>query len=197
MIGSVVGVGTVWADSVRRSLNGALELLSAVVRDCPDELWCASMWRVRASEIVGEVFDGDGSPITDVARRDARIQRWSQPWSVAWHALEVLDYDLAGELDTWAPPPPFAGNPHWQTFTSLRVAWSQAEIAGYIDHCRRRVQDTFDDMTEDHASTLLPAAHRYAGQPYAWIVTSLIGHTTAHATQIRQLTTTGNTAGAL
>ena len=33
-----------------------------------------------------------------------------------------------------------------------------------------------------------PATHRYAGKPYAWIVTSLIGHTTAHATQIRQFT---------
>ena len=29
---------------------------------------------------------------------------------------------------------------------------------------------------------------RYAGKPHAWIVTSLIGHTTAHATQIRQFT---------
>lgn len=144
------------------------------------------MWRVQSSEIAGEVYDGDGSTITDPAQRDARIQRWSEPWSVAWHALEVLDYDLTGELDTWTPPPPFAGNPHWQTFTSLRVAWSQSEIGEYIDYCRQRVHDSFDDMTEDKAATLLPAAHRYAGKPYAWILTSLIGHTIAHATQIRQ-----------
>jgi hypothetical protein len=45
-------------------------------------------------------------------------------------------------------------------------------------------------MTEDKAATPLPPTHRYAGQPYAWIVTSLIGHTTAHATQIRQFNTT-------
>ena len=151
------------------------------------------MWRVQASEIIGEIRDSDGSPITDTAQRDARIQRWSEPWSVAWHALEVLDYDLAGELGTWAPPAPFAGNPHWRTFGSLRVSWSRSEIAGYIDHCRRQVRDTFDGMTDDKAATLLPAAHRYAGKPYAWIVTSLIAHTTAHATQIRQFTTTVGT----
>lgn len=180
-------------ESVRRSLNDAVDLLSAVVKECPSELWRAPMWRVQPAEIAGEVYDGDGQPITDPELRVTRIQRWSEPWSVAWHALEVLDYDLAGELSAWAPPPPFAGNPHWQTFSSLSVGWSQQEIAGYIDHCRLRVRDTFDDMTEDKAATLLPAPHRYAGKPYPWLVTTLIGHTTAHATQIRQFTTTRGT----
>lgn len=167
-----------------------MELMGAVVEDCPDELWSAPMWRVQPSEIVGEVYDDDGVVVTDPAQRDARIQRWSQPWSVAWHALEVLDYDLAGELAPWTPPPPFAGNPHWQTFTRLPVGWSHSEIAGYVNHCRQRVRDSLRDRTEDEAATLLPATHRYAGKPYAWIVTSLIGHTTAHATQIRQFTGT-------
>jgi len=183
-------MGTVWAESVRRSLDEAVELLGAVIQVCPDELWCASMWRVHPSEIVGEVYDDNGIALTDSAQKDARIQRWSQPWSVAWHALEVLDYDLAGELTPWAPPPPFAGNPHWQAFTSLPVAWSHSEIAGYVDHCRQRVRDSLGDLTEDEAATSLPATHRYAGKPYAWVVTSLIGHTTAHATQIRQFTAT-------
>lgn len=183
----------VWVESVRRSLNEAVELLAAVVRECPDELWHTPMWRVQPSEIVGEVRDSDGNPITEAAVSDARIQRWSEPWSVAWHALEVLDYDLAGELNAWTPPPPFSGNPHWRTFTSLPVGWSQSEIGGYIGHCRQRVRETFDGMTEERAATLLPAPHRYAGKPYAWIVTSLIGHTTAHAIQIRQFTTSHGT----
>jgi len=180
---------SVWVESVRRSLDEALELLAAAVRDCPDELWRAPMWRVQASEIVGEVRDVGGRPVTDPAQRDALVQRWSAPWSVAWHALGILDYDLTGELDAWAPPPPFAGKPHWQTFTSLPVPWSPSEIGGYIDYCRQRVRDTLVGMTEDKAATLLPPEHRYKGRPYAWIVTSLVGHTTAHATQIRQLTT--------
>jgi hypothetical protein len=188
LMGSVGSMGTMWADSVRRSLDEAVVLLGAVVEDCPDELWRAPMWRVQPSEIVGDVYDDHGVPISDPAHRDARIQRWSHPWSVAWHALEVLDYDLAGELVPWAPPPPFAGNPHWRTFTSLPVAWSHSQIAGYVDHCRQRIRDSLDDLTEDQAATPLPASHRYAGKPYAWVVTSLIGHTTAHAMQIRQFT---------
>jgi len=191
LIGTVGSVGSVWAESVRWSLDDAIGLLGAAVRDCPDDLWCAPMWRVQSSEIVGEVYDGDGIAITDAEQRDARIQRWSQPWSVAWHALEVLDYDLTGELAAWAPPPPFAGHPHWRTFTSLRVGWSQSEIAGYVNFCRQRVQDTLGNLTEGAAAIPLPATHRYAGRPYAWIVTSLIAHTTAHAMQIRQLTSPG------
>jgi hypothetical protein len=183
-------MGSVWVKSVGRGLDAALELLAAAVRDCPDGLWREPMWGVQASEIVGEVRDSGGRPVTDPAQRDALVQRWSAPWSVAWHALEVLDYDLAGELDAWAPPPPFAGKPHWQTFTSLPVPWSQSEIGGYVDYCRQRVRDTLTSMTEEKAAALLPPAHRYQGQPYAGIVTSLVGHTTAHATQIRQFITT-------
>ena len=180
---------SIWVESVRRGLDEALELLAAAVQDCPDELWRSSMWRVLASEIVADVRDVGGTPVSDPGQRDVLVQRWSAPWSVAWHALEVLDYDLAGELDVWVPPPPFAGKPHWRTFTSLPVPWSQSEIGGYIDFCRQRVRDVMDAMTDSRAVTLLPSAHRYGGRPYAWVVTSLIAHTTAHATQIRQFRT--------
>jgi hypothetical protein len=189
-------MSSVWGVGVRRSLDEALELLAVAVRDCPDELWRAPMWRVEASEIVGETRDVDGNPVTEPAQREALVQRWSTPWSVAWHALEVLDYDLAGELDAWTPPHPFAGNPHWQTFTSLPVPWSKSEIGEYIEYCRQRVRDTLADLTEEKAATLLPPTHRYGGSPYAWIVTSLVGHTTAHATQIRQFVTASGSANA-
>ena len=185
---------SIWVESVRRGLDEALDLLAAAVEDCPDELWRSSMWPVLASEIPGEVRDVGDRLVSDPAQRDALIQRWSAPWSVAWHALEVLDYDLAGELDVWDPPPPFAGKPHWRTFTSLPVPWSPSEIGGYIDFCRQRVRDVMGAMTESRAMTPLPSTHRYGGTPYAWIVTSLIAHTTAHGTQIRQFRTASGPA---
>lgn len=121
--------------------------MRAVVNECPDELWQTSMWHVQRSDIVGEVRNIDGTPATDPVERDVLIQRWSTPRSVAWHALKVLDYDLNGEFEAWSPPTPFAGNPHWQKFASL-PAWSKLQIAGYVDHCRQRVTDTFAAMTE-------------------------------------------------
>lgn len=179
-------MGSVWAESVGRSLGDGLELLDAAVRECPNHSWRVPMWRVEPSDIVGEIRAADGRLVTDPAEREALVQRWSAPWSVAWHALEVLDYDLSGELEPWCPPPPFAGNPHWQTFASRPEPWSRAEISGYIDHCRERVRQTFAALADERSATLLPPAHRYHGRPYASVVTSLIGHTVAHATQIRQ-----------
>jgi hypothetical protein len=135
----------------------------------------------------------DGTPVTDPAARDALAQRRSTPWSVAWHALEVLDYDLTAEFGSWAPPPPFAGNPHW-LLTRLAAPWTRSEMLGYLDYCRKRVRDTLAGMTDEQAATPLPEAHRYRGQPHAWIITSAVGHTIEHAAQIRQFITAARMA---
>jgi hypothetical protein len=39
----------------------------------------------------------------------AYAARRSTPWSVAWHALEIVDYDLTGDLAPFSPPPTFRG----------------------------------------------------------------------------------------
>jgi hypothetical protein len=138
-------MASVWVESIGRSLDEALESLARSVRDCPEELWQVPMWRVQGADIAGVVCDTGGAPVTDLVPREALVQRRST-WSVAWHALEVLDYDLAGELVAWSPPPPFAGKPHWRTFTSLAVPWSPSQIGRYTYYCRQRVRDTLGDL---------------------------------------------------
>jgi hypothetical protein len=73
--------------------------------------------------------------------------------------------------------------------TTLPVAWTRAEMLGYIDYCRQRVRDTLAGLTDELASTPLPAAHRYAGHPHAWAITGALGHTIEHGSQIRQFIT--------
>ncbi len=187
---------SIWVESLGRSFEQALDLLAAAVRDCTDELWETSMWLVSAPDPERQFLGPDWNPITDPAQRRALAQqwvlRWATPWSVAWHALEVLDYELNGEFGPWAPPPPFTGHPHWRDLTSLPAAWSRSEMLGYVDYCRQRVRSTLAGMTDEKAATPLPPAHRYQGQPHAWIITGLLVHTTEHATQIRQcITATG------
>jgi hypothetical protein len=62
-------------------------------------------------------------------------------------------------------------------------------MLGYLDYCRKRVRDTLAGMTDEQAATPLPQAHRYSGQPHAWIIMSAVGHTIEHAAQIRQFIT--------
>lgn len=162
--------------------------MAAAVRDCPDDLWETPMWPVSASDLDFELLAPDGSQVTEPADRQNLVQRHSTPWAVSWHALEVLDYDLTGEFGPWAPPPPFAGHPHWQ-LTRMPSAWSPFDILSYIDYCRDRVRETMAGMTEAKASAPLPPAHRYRGQPHAWIISGTVGHTIEHAAQIRQFIT--------
>jgi hypothetical protein len=67
-------------------------------------------------------------------------------------------------------------------------------MLAYVDYCRQQVRNTLAGMTDEKAATPLPLTHRYRGQPHAWIITSLVGHTTEHASQIRQFITAAGIA---
>jgi hypothetical protein len=192
---------SVWAESVAAALDEALVALALAVGACGADLWETSMWEVPEETFAGfwlgdpanPLLGPDGAPVTDPAARLALAQRFSAPWSVAWHALEVVDYDLTGDLAPWAgPPPPFAGHPHWRDFASV-PAWPPSAVLGYVEHCRQRVRDTFADLTDDRAATPLPATHRRAGMPYATLLTGLVAHTSEHAAQLRQFVDSAST----
>jgi hypothetical protein len=185
---------SIWVRSLGRSFDAALDLLAAAIRDCPDELWSRGMWDVPADLFGPEPPGPDGKPVTNEAKRKAIVQRRSAPWSVAWHALECLDYDLTGEFGPWAPPAPFAGHPHWM-LTTLAAPWTPSELLAYVDYCRQRVVDVLAGMTDEKAATPLPTTHRYGGQPHAWIITSAVGHTVEHGAQIRQFITAAAALG--
>jgi len=179
--------------SMASNFEDALRLLEAALSDCPDGLWEASMWQVPAPDSGQQFLGPDWKPVTDPAQRRALVQRWverwSTPWSLAWHALEVLDYDLSGDSESWAPPPPFAGHPHWRDLPSLPEAWSRSQLLAYIDYCRGRVGRTLDALTEDAAARPLPGAHRYHGTLFGVLVGSIPLHVVEHASQIRQFLT--------
>jgi hypothetical protein len=87
-------MASIWLESIGRSLEEALDLLAAAVRDCPDELWETSMWQVPAWDPNHELIDPHGKPVSDPAQRLALVQRHSTPWAVAWHALTCLRLDI-------------------------------------------------------------------------------------------------------
>ncbi len=186
---------SIWAESVAAAVDEALITLALAVGVCDDDVWQTSMWEVPARDPARPLTGPGGGLVTDAAERLALVQRFSTPWSVAWHALEVLDYDLSGEFAPWSPPPPFTGKAHWRDRTMLPTAWSRSDLLGCVHDCRQRVRETLKGMTDEKAATLLPPAHRYRGQPYAWILTGIPGHTIEHASQIRQFTAAASYGG--
>jgi len=181
---------SIWAECLGRALGQALDLLTAAVRDCPGELWESPMWPVQPLPPGQQFLGPDWNPTTDPEQVALLTLRWverrSTPWSVAWHALECFDYDLSGEFEPWTPPPPFAGHPHWRDLPSLPVAWTRTDLLDYVEHCRQRARTVLAGLTDAKAATPLPATHRYAGQPYASLLTSIPLHPTEHAAQVRQ-----------
>ena len=146
---------SIWTEVLCRQFDQALELLEAAIRDCPDNLWTLGMWELTAD---------DWRPSEGA---DAYMTRRSTPWSVAWHALEVADYDLTGDLTPFSPPPPFTNKAHWRDLAHLPRAWSQSELLSYTEELRRRAPDALSVMTDEKASTPLPPTHRHSGEPYA------------------------------
>ena len=68
--------------------------MEAALTDCPDELWQTDLWP-------------DEAPTAPTPHGGLH---GSAPWFLGYHALNTLDYDLAGEFEPWAPPQPFDDN---------------------------------------------------------------------------------------
>ena len=182
MNGSTSRPTAVWVDSLAHNFQTALDLLEAAIRDCPDELWLANMWEVPSHD--AQVFGPEGNLVTDPGERHALLQRSGQPWAVAWHALEVLDANLAGAFEPWTPWPGFGGRTGQDT-TRLAEPWSRAELLGYTDYCRQRVVDTLQELSDEKAATPIGAR----AQPYAQRLIDKLGHLIEHGSQIRQFIT--------
>jgi len=155
----------VFAQSLARNFEDALRLLEAGVAACPDGLWTTDLWP-------GEAPTGPGP--------HGGLQG-SAPWFLAYHALTCLDYDVSGEFEPWAPPQPFDEN----TWSFPNRVFTKAEILGYVDYCRGRVQHALDTLAE-RAARPLPATHRYHGTLYGVLVGTIPPHITEHASQVRQ-----------
>ncbi len=151
------------------------------MRDCPDELWQANMWELPEPSGEG-MRDADGNLVTDPAERHALVAlaQWNgQPWGVAWHALEILEYNLTAYFVEWEPWSGFGGKRHWPEIPLS--AWSRTEMLGYIDYCRERVAYALKEFMEEKAAT----ADRH-GRLYGDRVIGKMRHVVEHATQIRQ-----------
>jgi hypothetical protein len=168
---------SVWAESLGRGLQGALDLMASVIRDCPDELWQANMWEVPDQAV--EVRGADGDVDIDPAEHHTLVQWEGQPWGVAWHALEVLEANLTAFFVPWEPWAGFGGKGQ-DDVTTLSAPWSRTEMLDYVAYCRERVAYAVRELLEERAAT--PIGPR----TYAERVIGKMNHLVEHATQVRQ-----------
>jgi hypothetical protein len=162
-------VANAFVQSMAHNFSQALRLMEAALTDCPDDLWHTDLWPQEAPTGPGPHGGLHGSA----------------PWFLGYHALLTLDYDLTGEFERWAPPPPFDDN----TYAFPNRMFNKPELLGYIGFCHGRVREALDALTEEMAARPLPGAHRYHDIAFGVIVGSIPLHVVEHAAQIRQFLT--------
>jgi hypothetical protein len=162
-------VVNVYVQSMAHNFTTALPLMEAALTDCPDSLWQTDLWPDEAP--TGPTPHGG--------------LHGSAPWFLGYHALLTLDYDLTGEFEPWAPPPPFDDN----TYAFPNRVFTKPELLGYVEWCRVRARETLDALTVEMAARPLPSAHRHHGMLFGVLVGSMPLHVVEHASQIRQFLT--------
>lgn len=179
-----------WAASLAHNYESAVESMRAVLQDCPDELWAANMWEVRKTDLaVLPPRGADGEVPEDPVVQERMLQAFSAVWSVAYHALFHLDYDLGGGIEPWSPPPPF-GKDDQGAFVVPRT-YTRDELLTYTDYCVTGRGGILDGLTDEQAAAPLPDNHRYKGKPYAEQLIAALLHLNEHAAQVRQFVTGG------
>jgi hypothetical protein len=170
-----------WVEGVERNYHASIDFIEATVRDCPDDLWAASMWLVPEPAPSLQILGAGGALVSDPAERHRLVQRSGTPWGVVWHALEVLDAKLATGSVRWEPWEGFAGRTG-EDITTLASPWSRDDLLDYGNHCRQRVLETLNGVTEARAAKTFGRRQ----ESYAAYLIRLPGHVIEHGAQIRE-----------
>lgn len=101
--------------------GAAIDSLNAAINRCPDALWTAALWQ------------------------DPDDPRYGQVWYIIYHTLSWLDLYLLGSYEDFVPPPPFKRG----VFPD--APYTQAQLLGYLDACRRKCQSTIAALTDETA----------------------------------------------
>jgi hypothetical protein len=167
---------TTWLKtSLTHLYNDQIDVLETALRDCPDDLWTASVWEVRRTDRhAWPIVRGMGADLAG----DQRLQLHSAFCNVAYHVLFFLDHYLGGGLGHPQPPEPFRGDEQDAHVLPHRV-YTRAELLEYLDHCRRKAQAVLAGLTGDALDR--PAR---IGRPFGDLLLNNLIQLNEHTTQL-------------
>jgi hypothetical protein len=116
-----------------RQFGAAIDMLGDALRDCPDELWERNLWADQPDQWVAAGF--------------------SAFWYLGYHTLFWLDLYMTGAEEGFAPPAPF-DLVEMEAGEALPRTYTRQELLGYLEHCRRRCQETLGALSSEAAQRL-------------------------------------------
>ena len=145
-----------------RQFGAAIDMLSDCLSDCPDELWEKRLWEDQLDQWVAAGF--------------------STFWYLCYHTLFWLDLYLTVAEEGFAPPAPF-DLVEMEAGEVLPRTYTREELLGYLEHCRRRCQETISTLSTEQADRL---CHFSWGElPFAELQLYNLRHVQEHGAQLR------------
>jgi hypothetical protein len=173
--------------SLLEQYRAAIDVFEGAVRDCPDELWDASMWKVLTTD--PWVWPKPGvQPIPE--RTEESIQIYAAVWPVAAHCAFFLDFYLSGpHIEGYRPPSPFEGvlDEKWEADGCVELPprrFTKAELLDYIAYGREKAERIIPALTDDDMKLLIPEGHPWAGQTYDALLRVNLNHVKEHGGQM-------------
>ena len=171
-----MSVGAWLPQSLSWLYEDALDAFEVVLRDCPAELWTASVWEVREGDRhVWPIVRGMGAGLPDAER----LQLHSAFCNVAYHLLFWLDHYLGGGLGTPVPPAPFRGDEQDPHVLPER-AYTREELLEYLAFNRRKAAGVFAELTDERLEQ--PAR---IGRPLGDLLLNNLVQVTGHVTELQ------------
>jgi hypothetical protein len=149
-------------DMLWRQFGAAIDMLSASLRDCPDELREKRLWRDQPDQWVAVGF--------------------SAFWYLCYHTLFWLDLYLTGSEEGFTPPAPFE-LVEMEPGEVLPRTYTREELLDYLEYCRRKCQDTIGGMSTQEAYKL--CRFSWGELPFAELQLYNLRHVQEHGAQLR------------
>ena len=181
--------------AVVREFDEAIDLLEAALRDCPPELWEASLWKVQRTE--PGMWPENNQP--EPGRTDESIQVFSTVWKVAYHCLFYLDWYVTTEMlitpvtpdGSFATPEFIRGgveedpyNKNW-TLKLPDHVYPRDLLLKYLEYGRARARRVISSLNEEDLAKKCGPHHPHAGKSLAQLLQINLEHLRDHGGQLR------------
>jgi hypothetical protein len=182
--------------SLVQEFDEAINLLEGALRECPQALWEASLWKVERTE--PGIWPENDQP--EPGRTDDSIQVFSALWKVAYHCLFYLDWYVTTEMmvtpitpeGSFATPEFIRGGLEEDPFNedwTLKLpdhVYSRELLLQYLDYGRAHARQVLSSLTEEDLERTCGPYHPHAGKTLAQLLQVNLAHLREHGGQISQ-----------
>jgi hypothetical protein len=158
-----------WKTILWHQFGAAIDMLENALRLCPDDLWNVRLWNDPQQPSESSEF-----------------------WYIAYHASFWLDLYLSGAVEGFAPPPPFTRDELDPAGRYPERRYTRDELLAYLEHSRRKCQDTIQALTDEGASRR--CKFPWGELSFAELLLDNMRHIQEHAAQLNLIL--GQTTGA-